>query len=335
MDLPDIDLVIIGVNSESTLLECVQSVQSSTYPKDKIHIVYVDGGSTDRSVQVAQGLPRVEVIALNMEHPTPGAGRNAGWRQGHSEFIQFLDSDTVLDAEWLVHAVQAMQPGVSAVCGRRDERFVHKTVYNWIASLEWNGPEGDSEAFGGDVLIRREMLEKTQGYDEILVGGEDPELSQRVRRLGGHILCLDRRMTTHDIHMTRIRQYLKRAFRTGYGYAAVTFRHVGAVQGFFFAELRRIIIRGGGSLACCGLGLLLGVLAHPAWLGLILLGVPLLFYPRLFSVKALARDKELSKSEAAKYAWHCSFVVWPQFLGILRYILGAMRNQPLQNRIKN
>lgn len=328
---PEIDVVIIGVNAAKTVGDCLKSVDKCDYPVEKIHIFYVDGGSCDNSIQVARGFQKVEVIELSPDTPTPGLGRNAGWQAGQAPLVQFLDADTLLDSGWLKKAVAAMSPDVTAVCGFRRELCPDRSYFNWVADLEWNGPPGECEAFGGDVLIRREALEQTQGYDEVLVGGEDPELSQRIRRLGGRILRLDQLMTSHDIKMTKISQYLKRAYRTGYGYAAVAFRHLGIDRGFFFEEFRRIIIRGGGSLLLLSLALLLGIAAHPLWLMLSLLGLPLVLYPRLFSIDALMREKGLNRKDAKKYAWNCSLVVLPQFFGILRYLFATMYNAPLRN----
>jgi cellulose synthase/poly-beta-1,6-N-acetylglucosamine synthase-like glycosyltransferase len=333
-ELPDIDVVIIGVNTELSLFDCIQSVLDSDYPAQKLHIVYVDGGSQDRSLQVSRCFTDVESLSLELEHPTPGIGRNTGWRRGHSDLVLFLDADTTLDPDWLKQAVKSLQPGISAIFGRREERFPNKTIFNWIVSLEWNGPEGNREAFGGDVLIRRSVLELTQGYDEVLIGGEDPELSQRVRRLGGQIFCLDIPMTIHDINMLTCRQYIQRAYRTGYGYAAVAFRHIGIQSGYFFKEFQRIIIRGGGFFTLLGFGLVLTCLVHPAWFVLCLFALPLLLYPRLFSLSKLAQEKVLTRSQARKYTWHCSFIVLPQFFGVLRYMYAGMYNAPLQNTFR-
>jgi GT2 family glycosyltransferase len=219
----DVDCVIIGVNAESTLEACIRSVFQNRYTAGKINVYYVDGGSTDRSVESARGFEGVHIIEIFPDYPTPGLGRNAGWTQGSAPLVQFLDSDTILDHHWLTKAAEAMGQGIGAVRGNREEINPEASVYNWIGNLEWNAPPGECEAFGGDVLIRRSILEETGGYDEILVGGEDPELSRRVRLKGWKIIQLDEPMTRHDLAMTTWRQYWKRAYRTGYAYGANAF----------------------------------------------------------------------------------------------------------------
>ena len=91
---------------------------------------------------------------------------------GSSKYIQFLDSDTVLDSEWLGKAITAIQSSkAGAVAGDRREMRPEASVFNWIGDLEWNGEPGEAECFGGDVLASREALERTGGYDPDLSAG--------------------------------------------------------------------------------------------------------------------------------------------------------------------
>lgn len=329
---PEIDVVTIGVNAAATLAECLGSVAASRYA-GRLNLIYVDGGSSDRSLEIARGIEGVHVVPLMPEYPSPGLGRNAGWRAGQAPLVQFIDSDTLLDPDWLARAVKRMAEDsqLAAVCGSRREMFPERSVYNWIADLEWNGPPGRVDAFGGDVLIRRSALEACGGYDEVLVGGEDPELSVRLRLAGWQIERLDAAMTRHDMAMTRFGQYWRRGFRTGYGFAAVTRRHGGQATGFWQRELRRIMVRGlgGGLLLLAGLA---GLALHAASLLFCAAGLLLLLFPRLFRVASLQAAMALRNDEARRYAWHCSAVVLPQAAGVLRYAAGTVSGHPLRNR---
>ena len=327
----DVDVVIIGVNAEKTLGRCIESVLKSRYAKGRIYVYYVDGGSTDRSIEVARRFSGVKVIEIHPEYPSPGIGRNAGWKAGSSPLVQFLDSDTILDPDWIGKAVEAMNGSVGAVRGNREEINPDASVFNWIGNLEWNAPPGECDAFGGDVLIRRSILEETGGYDEILVGGEDPELSQRIRLKGWKIIQLNEPMTKHDLAMTRFGQYWKRSYRTGYGFAAVTTRFGLASKGFWIHEFVRIIIRGGGFLSLTLLGLL-GAFWNTISLALLIPAFLLLFFPRIFRLSYFMRDKNLPEDQAKIYALHCSFIVLPEFLGLVRFFIGHLTGRPLRNK---
>jgi cellulose synthase/poly-beta-1,6-N-acetylglucosamine synthase-like glycosyltransferase len=335
--LPEIDCVVIGVNASATLHRCLSSIINCDYPPDALNIVYVDGGSIDESIAIAESFTNVRIVRLDLEHPTPGRGRNRGWKAGVAPLVQFLDSDTVLDKDWFRSAVKQFHADVGAVAGNRNEIHPEKSVYNWIGNLEWNGRPGDAECFGGDVLIRRQALEETCGYDDELVGGEDPELSVRIRSFGWRIRQIDAAMTSHDLAMTTFTQYFRRVYRSGYAFAAVIDRCSDMGVMFWRKEFRRILIRGGGFVGFSFLAVLAFLLLPPTLetliSALLLLGsaLVLLFYPRLFRVDYFMEDKQLNRSQAQVYAWHCSLVVLPDIVGVARYYLGKTFNRPLRN----
>lgn len=338
--LPDIDCVIIGVNCEATIKRCLDSVKASNYPEQLLHIYYVDGGSSDNSLNIAESVAGVSTVALYDTHPTPGRGRNSGWKQGRSDFVQFLDGDTILDQNWLQRAIDAFTPELGAITGNRKEIHPDSSVYNWLADLEWNLKTGLVDCFGGDVMVRRKVLEETQGYDELMVAGEDPELSRRVIDEGWQILHLNIPMTGHDLAMFTLGQYLKRAYRSGYGFAALVNKHKNSESGFWHEEIRRIVIRGGGSLSCGALACL-SLLFNFSTLSSVLfsttltaLAIFLLFFPRFFRVRYFSQQKAILIDQAKIYSMHCSLVVVPQLFGLLRYYLGLLFKRPLLNKSK-
>jgi cellulose synthase/poly-beta-1,6-N-acetylglucosamine synthase-like glycosyltransferase len=337
-NLPPIDCIVIGVNSAATLKRCLSSIKQSNYPSGLLTIFYVDGGSADNSVAIAQAEQDVQTLELNTPYPTPGLGRNRGWRAGEAPFVQFLDGDTILDPNWLHIGVTSFRNDIGAVSGQRKEMYPERTVFNWIGNQEWNGEAGFTDSFGGDVLITRQALETTLGYNEELVGGEDPELSRRISMLGWKILHLDCSMTRHDLAMTKISQYLKRAYRSGYGFAAVIHKSPESQTAFWQKEYFRIVIRGGGTLLLWLVTLLLGffsfwsLFAVPVFLLSLAASFILLFFPRLARVAYFANAKKLSADEAKIYAWHCSIVVLPQVCGVVRFFWGHFTNRPLRNK---
>jgi GT2 family glycosyltransferase len=334
---PSIDVVVIGVNCAQTLAGCLASIRTADYPADRRHVYYVDGGSVDNSLEIAGRFAEVTTIAMSPEYPTPGLGRNRGWQAGTSPFVQFLDSDTVLDPDWLKRGVRALsEAAIGAVQGRRREMQPHQSLFNWIGDLEWNGPAGEADCFGGDVMMRRAVLETTGGYDEVLVGGEDPELGRRVIRAGWRILQLAVPMTRHDLAMTRIGQYLKRAFRSGYGFAAVREREARQNSDFWRHDMRKILIRGGGFVLSAVLGTIFMLSGadglSAAGMGGLAAGTGLLLRPRLFLVRKFMQQHDLSRRQAKRYAWHCSLVVLPQLFGAVRFYAGKWLKRPLRNQ---
>lgn len=325
-DLPSIDVVVIGLNSARTLADCLRSVEASDYPRSLISVIYADGGSSDGSPGIAESLG-CACVRVEADSPTPGRQRNAGWRVGSGRFVQFLDSDTIVDPSWLGKAALALSAErVGAVCGDRREMHPERSAYNWIGDLEWNPAPGETEAFGGDALVSRAALEATGGYDPELIAGEDPELSYRIRRAGYEIIKLAEPMTKHDLAMYSLKQYWKRSFRSGHAFAEVHAMH----PDFWGRQCLRLSVR-------C-LPFLAGVVLLPlslasAWLAVpFLAGAVVLLRPRLCLLRKFRDGLSLTEREARLYAWHASLVVLPQYFGLLRYRFGRVLGRPLTNR---
>lgn len=307
-----VSTVIIGINTEKTIKQCIESVKNTSYPQECLEIIYVDGGSSDRSVQFAEE-EGVRVIKLQQSQPTPGRGRNAGWRAAKFEKILFLDGDTTLNESWLESSVSLLKDGVVAVCGKRIERDRLKNPYHLISDIEWGDTEGVISSFGGDVLVNREAIADVEGYDEWLVAGEDPELSFRLRQKGGVICRVNGVMTVHDINMSSFGQYWRRNVRTGYAYAEVALRYIDHKEKFWFKELTRIIL----GVTIPSVLIVLGWLTGFFYLGLIFgLGIAL---RNLRNIPKYRRKYHLSLWQSTLYAIHLSFVVYPQMVGVLKY----------------
>jgi len=324
-----VDIVIIGLNSERTLKACLDSVFAAGDKNLTLKVYYVDGGSTDKSLELAGQYEGVTLISCDNEFPTPGGQRNCGWQQGNGSYVQFLDSDTILDPHWLTMGLKALEDEqIGAVCGLREELHPQRSVFNWIGNLEWNLSLGEIGEFGGDVLVKREVLVKSGGYNQTLIAGEDPELSYRIGTLGYRILRLNIPMTKHDLAMYSVKQYWRRAYRTGHAYAQNNFLH----KEMAGQALSRILKRGGVSLLLLLISLVGLPIAPVLSLVLFPLGVSLLLRPRIFLLPKFKELYGLSTSESKKYSLHASLVVIPQFFGFLRYHGGRLLNLPLRNK---
>jgi GT2 family glycosyltransferase len=238
--------VVIGRNEGERLRTCLASVRSQL-----THVVYVDSGSTDGSVAMAQAMG-VEVVALDMKLPfTAARARNAGCArlralQPKLSLVQLVDGDCEVDGAWLGAATEFLSkhPDVAVVCGRRRERFPRATVYNLMCDLEWNTPVGEARACGGDALMRLAPLAEVSGYREDLIAGEEPELCLRLRAKGWRIWRLDADMTLHDAAIVRLGQWWKRTTRAGFAYAQGAHLHGAPPERHWVREARSAVVWG-------------------------------------------------------------------------------------------
>lgn len=244
--LAAVGAIAIGKNEGDRLHACLQSLVGRVP-----HVVYVDSGSTDGSVALAESLG-VEVVLLDTTTPfTAARARNAGFERLRQvapgvELVMFVDGDCEVVEGWLEGATEflADRPSYAVACGRRRERDPDASTYNYLCDVEWNTPVGDAKACGGDAMFRGKMLAEVGGFDGQLIAGEEPELCVRLRARGWKIRRLDREMTRHDAAITQFSQWWKRSTRAGHAFAEGAAMHGAAPERHWVRESRRSVFWG-------------------------------------------------------------------------------------------
>ena len=239
--LNTVAIVAIGRNEGDRLKICLKSVVQLT-PRIT---VYVDSGSTDGSIAFAKSVG-CEVVELDLSTPfSAGRARNAGYklaleRHPNLRYIQFIDGDCEIAADWVSSAVRFLEqnPEYAVVCGRRRERYPENSIYNRLIDIEWNTPIGEAKSCGGDALIRVSAMQSVDGFRNDLIAGEEPELCIRLRRMHHKIMRLDHEMTLHDAAILKFAQWWRRSVRTGYGFAAGRELHGAAPERHWVKESR-------------------------------------------------------------------------------------------------
>lgn len=262
---PALSVVVIGRNEGPRLSACLESVRAMTPIPGGQELIYVDSASTDDSRERAARLG-ARVLRVAPQRPTAAIGRNAGWRAAQAPLILFLDGDTRLDPDFVARALPTIEdPRVAGVCGNRFESRPGDSIYNRVLDLDWRGQAGEVEYCGGDALIRRQVLERVEGFDETLIAGEEPDLWRRIRALGLAAWRLDIPMTSHDLAMTRWSQYWRRATRTGHAYAEVSERYRHTELPLWRATAVHNRIHALGLLGLVAGALLLALLSGSVW----------------------------------------------------------------------
>ena len=320
-----IGVVTIGRNEGQRLIRCLKSA-IALLPQDT-PIIYVDSGSTDGSVAAAESLG-VQVINLDMSLPfTMARGRNTGFRYliehfPDIQYVQFIDGDCELIPGWIEQAKETLDNDhkLAIACGRRRERFPDASIYNRLADMEWNTPVGEAKACGGDALIRVDAIREVNGYNETLIGGEEPEMCIRLRQRGWKIRRIDADMTYHDAAMLKFSQWWKRSIRGGWAMAEGAAMHGDPPERYMIRE----------SLSGWIWGLFLPLIAIGlAWftsgLSLLLFLGYLVLMGRVYQYRRNYGDPP---AHARLYALFCVLYKFPQVIGQINYWLTRWRGKP-------
>jgi glycosyltransferase involved in cell wall biosynthesis len=310
-------IVAIGRNEGDRLKQCLRSLPMSA------RIVYVDSGSLDGSDAWAKEFG-AQVVRLDMDLPfTAARARNTGFKallelEPRISLVQFIDGDCELANGWITSAIRFLQArvDVGAVFGRRRERYPERSIYNKLCDWEWDGTIGESEAFGGDVMIRTSALLAAQGYNESLIAGEEPELALRLRQIGWRVWRLEAHMTTHDAAILNFSQWWRRNVRSGYAYAEGSYLHGKSNERHWVWQARRAWLWGIWLPIICIVGsIILGRWGMALWL----------IYP-LQLLRQIIRNVGTLRERTIKGIFQV-FGRFPEALGQLKFLRNRLLNR--------
>ena len=318
-----ISVVVIGRNEGLRLAACLKSIRAMHAVGFETEIIYVDSDSSDGSTEMAVAMG-ARVLRVKPDRPSAALGRNAGWRAARGEFILFLDGDTLLHPDFARRALsEFLDPGVAITWGHRRELAPRQSIYVRVLDLDWIYAPGDSEFCGGDAMMRREVLEQVDGFDQSLIAGEEPEMCRRIRAHGYRIVHIDAPMTRHDLAVNTFRAYWRRAFRAGHAYAEIAARFRASPDPLWQAEAQRNLMHGGVLLSAPLILLLSVVMLSPQTL-LLALAVVLALLARSVKRCAWKSDDALT---CWLYAAHSHLQQLPILFGQLAQRLDARRGR--------
>jgi glycosyltransferase involved in cell wall biosynthesis len=93
MNIIDISIVIPVYNNENDLAACLSSIRKQDYPKEKMEILICDGGSTDKTRDIAK---KFGCIIINNEKRLAEFGVTLGMSQAKGKYITILAADNEL-----------------------------------------------------------------------------------------------------------------------------------------------------------------------------------------------------------------------------------------------
>lgn len=104
---PPVTILIPIWNEESTIVDTVESLLNLDYPKDKLHIMVIDDGSTDGSLKALQKFKGHQIVEV---YSKPNGGKftalNFGIERMKTEFVGCLDADSFVDKNALKYIMR-------------------------------------------------------------------------------------------------------------------------------------------------------------------------------------------------------------------------------------
>ena len=103
---PFTSIVILNYNGGNDLFECIESIQQTS--DCQYEIILIDNNSSDNShIKCKNEFPRIKLIQNDTNIGM--AARNIGIENTKADFIVFLDSDTIVEKDWLKNLIESFK----------------------------------------------------------------------------------------------------------------------------------------------------------------------------------------------------------------------------------
>lgn len=192
---PKVSVVIPMRNSETTIVQALQTIQRQHYPVKEI--IIIDNASSDRSVSRARDTMNESNLPYRIierrRNQGVGSSYNLGIRLARQKHVVFLHSDSALPTAYELQKLARpfQDAGVVATYPHAVlpedawEKFTFWVKYLFARSV------GEEIGFNGKFdCIRKDAFQKIGGFDENnfardeFIGGEDADLYLRLNKIG-------------------------------------------------------------------------------------------------------------------------------------------------------
>lgn len=235
-DLPEISVVVIGLNEADNLDKTFSAIKQMNYPAGKIELIYVDSGSVDESVDIARKY--AGKVCIENKFPSPGRNRNRGLVEAAHEIVHFIDGDVIIHPDYLRNIVPLFgQKDVQAILGKLEERSPN--LFNKMAMYSNSeNREGYAEFTATGATYLKSALMAVDGYDERIRRGQETELGQRFRDAGYKIWRTKHKMGDHNFGIRSLSGFLRIYYLNGKSLCQVSLL---PDNGKFFRQTRATI----------------------------------------------------------------------------------------------
>jgi GT2 family glycosyltransferase len=228
-----VTVVIPTYQRGHTLAKSLDALARVEAPPGGLEVIVVDDGSDDANLALVERAVGAFQAARLIQQPNagPARARNTGYRTGAGDLVAFMDDDCAPTPDWLRRLVAPLEEGgerLGGVGGRVLPEPPHNWVSRFCAATEYSS--GLQPVFvnaaTANACFRRSVLDEVGGFDEGFrhPGGDDPDLSERVRAAGYRLEFVPDAIV-HHAELESLGAFLGHMFHRGLGEARLAVKH--------------------------------------------------------------------------------------------------------------
>jgi glycosyltransferase involved in cell wall biosynthesis len=192
--VPTVSVIVPVLNEATDIESCLLAIEAQTYP-GIVEILVADGGSTDRTAEIAVSHARVRV--LDNPGRLQAAGLNVALAEATGEVVVRVDGHSLIHPDYVERCVTSLATTGAAMVGgmmvpAKTGGWVQRAIGVAMSSRLGAGPArfhvGGAPGWVDTVYLgcyRADVAREKGGYDPAFVLNEDAEFAVRMREAGG------------------------------------------------------------------------------------------------------------------------------------------------------
>lgn len=184
---PSISIVVAIYNRKDELFELLTSLTQQTDPEFEI-IIVDDGSSIDLKPTISNFEESLDIKYFKKDNSGPGLTRNYGAARAANEWLVFVDSDVIVEKDYIGHIKNDILTIPCDAFGGADKahkgfNLMQKAIsYSMTSVFTTGGIRGSKKAVSKfqprsfNMGVKKAVFEKVGGFSEMRIG-EDPDLS--------------------------------------------------------------------------------------------------------------------------------------------------------------
>ena len=227
-----VSLCVVAYNEEKFLPNLLRDLQEQTYPHELTEIILIDGMSSDNTKSIMRRFLNDEtsfysIQVLDNPERIQAAGWNVAIANAKSDVIIRIDAHTHIPADFTAKNMALQEKGEYVTGGVRPCLIDNPTPWKETLLEVENSLFGSSVSKGRTnttscyvksmfhAAYRREVFEKTGGFNPKLLRTEDNEMHYRIRQAGYKLYC-DADIVSYQYARSNFKKMVKQKYGNGY-----------------------------------------------------------------------------------------------------------------------
>lgn len=190
---PQISVIIPTLNEEKLIIQTIEQFTPELKSKYNLEIIISDGGSKDTTLSLLTPIVDKIILADSAVKQNIPVGRNTGAKAATGKLLYFFNADTLIKDpdKFFGRSLDALNDeNISALTCRfhvfpenvkLSDKLFHGFYNNYVRILN---ALGMGMGRGECQMIRNNVFQIVNGYNEKLAAGEDYDLYRRIKLLG-------------------------------------------------------------------------------------------------------------------------------------------------------